>query len=242
MQSVAIAIEGLSFAYDKEYVLENISAKIYENEYIAIIGPNGGGKTTLLKLLLGLLEPTKGSIEIFGKPPQKARHLIGYLPQHINFNLDIPLLAREVILQGRLTLKKRRFNEEDILALQDIARSLHIEHLLEKKIGSLSGGERQRVLLARALVTNPKILLLDEPTAAVDIAAQKEIYALLKELALTKIVVSHDINILLEGVSRVFYINRKLFIHDNVKLEIEAKDGHFCEMELFEELRRGCHA
>ena len=242
MQSAVIVIKNLYFRYDKEYILENIDATIWEKEYIAIIGPNGGGKTTLLKLLLGLFEPTKGSIEIFGKSPKKARNLIGYLPQHINFNLDIPLLAREVILQGRVAPKKYRFNDQDLDAMQNIANRLHIEHLLDKKIGMLSGGERQRVLLARALVTDPKILLLDEPTAAVDIAAQKEIYALLQELPLTKIVVSHDINILLEGVSRVFYINRRLYIHDNVQLNIKAKDGHFCEMELFEELRRSCNA
>ena len=235
MQS-AIKIDHLYFRYDKEYVLEDISATIADREYIAIIGPNGGGKSTFVKLLLGLLTPTQGKIEIYGNAPDKSRETIGYLPQNIHFNLDIPLQAREVILQGRLSAKKRSFTKEDFETLHSIAQKLRIAHLLNKKIGQLSGGERQRVLLARALATKPKILILDEPTAAVDFTTQKEIYQLLQELDLTKIVVSHDINILLQGVDRVFYINRKLYIHEHIDIEIKPKEGHFCEMELFEQL------
>ncbi len=235
MQS-AIKIDHLYFRYDKEYVLEDISATITDKEYIAIIGPNGGGKSTFVKLLLGLLTPTKGKIEIYNTTPDKSRELIGYLPQNIHFNLDIPLQAREVILQGRLSAKKRGFSDKDFQILESLAQNLHIAHLLDKKIGELSGGERQRVLLARALATKPKILILDEPTAAVDFKTQKEIYQLLQELNLTKIVVSHDINILLQGVDRVFYINRKLYIHEHIDIDIKPKEGHFCEMELFEQL------
>ncbi len=239
---LAIEVKHLFFAYEKEYVLEDISATIKDREYIAIIGPNGGGKSTFVKLLLGLLTPTKGTITIYGTPPSKGRELIGYLPQNIHFNLDIPLQAREVILHGRLSAKKRTFDRDDLQMLEHIAQQLHITHLLNKKIGELSGGERQRVLLARALATKPKILILDEPTAAVDFKTQKEIYQLLQELDLTKIVVSHDVNILLQGVDRVFYINRKLYIHNNINLPITPQEGHFCEMEIFEKLgsENGC--
>ncbi|BCD59681.1 MULTISPECIES: metal ABC transporter ATP-binding protein [unclassified Nitratiruptor] len=237
----AIEIEHLWFRYQNEYVLEDITVSIEENEYIAIIGPNGGGKTTLVKLILGLLQPTKGSVHIFGQPPQKVSSLIGYLPQHINFNLDIPLLAKEVILQGRLQANRLRFDQKDYEALGNVTRKLGIEHIIEKKISQLSGGQRQRVLLARAIISDPKILILDEPTASVDLQSQKEIYHLLKNLNLTRIVVSHDINILLEGVQRVLYVNRKLYEHTNIPLNIDKKDGHFCEMELLEELYRSCN-
>ena len=242
MPSVAVDIRHLYFRYDQEYVLEDITAQIYDKEYIAIIGPNGGGKSTLLKLILGLLEPTKGEIYLYGKPPALNKKIIGYLPQNINFNLDIPLSAKSVILQGRLGPNKFYYDEKDYEALEKIADKLQIRHLLEKKISRLSGGQRQKALLARALITEPKILALDEPTASVDLGAQKEIYAILKELSVTRIVISHDINIILEGVDRVFYINRKLYIHDHIELKITPKDGHFCEMELFEELGRSCDA
>ncbi len=240
MPSPAIEVRDLYFAYDKEYVLENININIADREFIAIIGPNGGSKSTFLKLLLGLLEPTRGEVRIYGQPASKMRHLFGYLPQNINFNLDIPLLVREVILQGRLKSGKFRYSQEDRNKVQEIARRLGIEELLDRKIGDLSGGQRQRVLLARALVSDPKILILDEPTASVDIKAQKEIYRLLQDLDMTKIVVSHDINIIFEGVDRVLYINRTLIVHENIPLHIHRDDGHFCEMDLFEELSKGC--
>ena len=241
MQS-AVEVKHLFFAYDKEYVLEDISATIKDKEYIAIIGPNGGGKSTFVKLLLGLLTPTKGTIAIYGQSPSKSRELIGYLPQNIHFNLDIPLQAKEVILQGRLNAQKHNFNTTDWQKLYTISQQLHITHLLNKKIGELSGGERQRVLLARALITEPKILILDEPTAAVDFKTQKQIYQILQELKLTKIVVSHDVNILLQGVDRVFYINRKLYIHNHIDIPITPQEEHFCEMEIFEKLgsANGC--
>jgi len=235
---VAIQIKNLWFRYLKEYVLEGINATIFEREYIALIGPNGGGKTTLLKLILGLLKPTKGEVLIYNQPPSKQRKLLGYLPQHINFNLELPILAKEVILQGRLSSNKFHYTPQDYQALEEIGKRLNISSLFERKISNLSGGQRQKVLLARALIANPKILLLDEPTASIDREAQKEIYSLLKELPITKLVVSHDINLLFEGVTRVFYVNRHLYIHDNLDLKITPSAEHFCQMELFEELKR----
>lgn len=240
MPSPAIEVKQLYFAYSKEYVLQDINVTIDEGEFIAIIGPNGGGKSTFLKLLLGLLKPTKGEVYVYGQPAFQMRELFGYLPQNINFSLDIPLTASEVILQGRLAPNKYRYTKEDMQKLQQIAQRLNIKRLLDQKIGALSGGQRQRVLLARALISEPKILILDEPTASVDLEAQRAIYKLLQELQMTKIVVSHDINIIFEGVKRVFYINRSLIVHENIPLKIDRKDGHFCEMDLFEELFKGC--
>lgn len=234
---IAIDIENLFFKYDKENILEDINLKIYENEYVAIIGPNGGGKSTFLKLLLGLLTPTKGVIKIYNKPPTIFKTNIGYLPQRINFNLDLPITVKDIVLQGRLNKNRLFFNKNDYKKCDEVLERLNIKILKSKKVSNLSGGERQKVLLARALASEPKILILDEPTASIDIKGQKEIYAILKELNLTKIVVSHDIKILFEGVERVVYINRKLFIHENIGISIKPNEDHFCEVELFDYIR-----
>ncbi len=239
-KQTAIEVENLFFKYNKEYVLEDINLKIFENEYIAIIGPNGGGKTTFLKLLLGLLTPTKGSIKIYAKPPSRFKTSIGYLPQRVNFNLDMPISVKDIVLQGRLKNGKFFYEKEDYKKCDQILEKLDIKDLKHRKISELSGGQRQKILLSRALVSEPKILILDEPTASIDIKGQKEIYKILKELELTKIVVSHDIEILFEGVDRVAYINRKLFMHENPGIAIEPTEGHFCEMELFDYLRKNC--
>lgn len=235
-KQIAIEIKNLYFRYNQEYVLEDINIDIYENDYIAIIGPNGGGKTTFLKLILGLLKPTKGYIKIFGKNPQDIKEKIGYLPQQINFNLDLPINVKDIVLQGRLKKNKFFFSDEDYKKCDEVLNRLKIKELENKKISELSGGQRQKVLLARALVSDPKILLLDEPTASIDIKGQKEIYEILKNLKITKIVVSHDIKILFEGVDKVFYINRNIFVHQNPKLSIKPGE-HFCEMELFDYLK-----
>ncbi|MRI83422.1 MAG: ABC transporter [Nitratiruptor sp.] len=234
---IAVRVEGVTFLYDQEPILEGIDATIYEGEFIAIIGPNGGGKSTFLKLLLGLLEPTQGRIEIFGLPPAKAGGLIGYTPQHLHHNLEMPLRVIDVVLQGRLGPWKFGFTQEDYAIAHQALQRLGIPHLASQPIAQLSGGQRQRTLIARALATQPKLLVLDEPTAAIDIQGQRHIYQLLKELSITRIVVSHDIKILLEGVDRVFYINKELYIHRNVSVDLDPS-GHFCEMELLEELGR----
>ncbi|WP_281951427.1 metal ABC transporter ATP-binding protein [Nitrosophilus kaiyonis] len=236
-EQIAIEVKNLYFKYYKDYVLEDINLKIKKNEYIAIIGPNGGGKSTFLKLIVGLLKPNKGEIKIFGKNVQDMKEYIGYLPQQINFNLDLPIKVKDIVLQGRLKKNKLFYNKEDFKKCDEILKKLNIENLENKKISELSGGQRQKVLLSRALVSEPKILILDEPTASIDIKGQKEIYEILKNLKLTKIVVSHDIKILFEGVDKVFYINRNLFVHENPKLSIHPKEEHFCEMELFDYLK-----
>jgi zinc transport system ATP-binding protein len=234
--SEAIRIENLTFVYEREAVLQNICATINEGEFIAVIGPNGGGKTTFLKLLLGLLEPTAGRILIYGRSPREASHLIGYTPQIVHHRLDIPLRVREVVLQGRLGPRKFFYTKEDHAVADEAMERLGIAHLAHKRIGDLSGGERQRALIARALACQPKILVMDEPTAALDPAGQKMVYELLRSLDLTRIVVSHDIKILLEGVDRVFYINRELYVHENIDIDLKPT-GHFCELDLFEQVR-----
>jgi len=232
-----IEVKDLSFAYDDVTVLQDINLDIYEGDYIAIIGPNGGGKTTLIKLLLGLRTPQCGSIKIDNKEPKKARELIGYLPQYINFNMDMPISVEEIVLQGRLKKGKLFYTKEDKQIAKEQMQIMDIYNLKDRKIKELSGGQRQRVLLARALSKKPSIIILDEPTASIDLKGQKEIYKLLKELPQTKIVVSHDINILFEGVNKVAHIQKRLHMHEGITDSIKRDDGHFCEMELLELIR-----
>ncbi len=230
-------IKNLSFTYGDHTILENISIEIFDQDFIAIIGPNGGGKTTLLKLMLGFIDPSLGSIEIFNTSPKKARDKIGYLPQHINFNMDMPINVFDIVLQGRLTKSKLFYSKRDReIALEKLAL-MGIKHLKDRKVKNLSGGQRQRVLFARALTKEPKILILDEPTASIDPQGQKEIYEILKELPLTKIVVSHDINILFEGVNKVAHINKTLHLHDGIDTDIHLQGEHFCAMEILEYIK-----
>ncbi len=233
-----IKIESVNFKYGNSLVLEDINLEIDRGEYVAIIGPNGGGKTTFVKLLLGILSPSSGTIKIFEKSTKEARDKIGYLPQHINFNMDMPIRVLDIVLQGRLSPHKLFYSKEDYIIANQQLETMHLSHLKERKIKDLSGGQRQRVLLARALTKEPEILILDEPTASIDLEGQKEIYKLLDELPLTKLIISHDINILFENITKVAHINKKLFLHTDIKHNILREDGHFCEMELLETLRR----
>ena len=214
----AISIENLSFAYEKELVLDNINLQVEELDFLAIIGPNGGGKSTLLKLILGVEKFKQGSIQIFDVESSKNLSLMGYVPQNTNVNIDFPIKVMEVVLMGHFSNKRPIFGyakEEKACALGAL-KQVGMEEYAESKIGSLSGGQRQRVMIARALCSHTKILILDEPTSSIDIKGQKEIYELLKELNsyITIVVVSHDISVILEYANRVAHINKKLSFHD----------------------------
>jgi len=219
-----ITIKNLTFKYNNEIILDNINLKIHKNDYLALIGPNGGGKTTLIKLILGLLKPTDGEIIL---NTQK----IGYVPQYTNFSLDIPIRVIDVVLQGRLNKFKFFYNNQDKKTALEKLKLVNMEKFAYKKISNLSGGQRQRVLIARALVSEPEILILDEPTSAIDIKGQKEIYKILKNLQMTKLIISHDINILLEGVNKVAFVSKTLVLHNTPDLHFQAADGHFCEID-----------
>ncbi len=233
-----IKIENVNFEYGNNLVLEDINLDIDSGEYVAIIGPNGGGKTTFVKLLLGLLKPSSGTIKILEKSPKEARKKIGYLPQYINFNMDMPISVLDIVLQGRLSPNKLFYSKKDHIIANEQLEVMNISHLAQRKIKDLSGGQRQRVLLARALCREPELLILDEPTASIDLEGQKEIYKLLDQLSLTRLIISHDINILFENITKVAHINKKLFLHEDIKHNILREDGHFCEMELLETLRK----
>ena len=245
-----LEIKNLSFAYEKQKVLEDINLEINPKDFLAIIGPNGGGKSTLLKLILGINKIQSGIIKVEGKDSTKSLNIIGYVPQNTNINTDFPIKAIEVVLMGH-TDKKRFFfgySEEETKKAKNALKKVGMSEFANKKIGSLSGGQRQRVMIARALFADPKILLFDEPTSSIDVKGQKDIYNLLKELNknLTVVVVSHDISIILEYASKVAYINKTLVLHDldTSNKQFNTKDTHFCEVELLNMLgntsKKGC--
>jgi zinc transport system ATP-binding protein len=232
-----INISNLFYKYNKTDVLEDINLSIKDDDFLAIIGPNGGGKSTLLKLILGLLTPQTGKID------KKIKNsLIGYVPQNTNLNIDFPITALEIVLMGHTSSKRKLFgySKEDIACAMDSLKKVSMAEFANSKIGDLSGGQRQRVFIARALCSNPKIMLLDEPTASIDVKGQREIYELLKELnkSICIVVVSHDISVLLNYAKNVAHINKNLVYHtlENMQKNINTQDDHLCEVELLSAL------
>ncbi len=218
MSNVVIDIDNVSFNYGPVPVLENISLKINEDEFIGIIGPNASGKSTLLKLILGLIKPDNGTIEKYNQTCQHQRNHIGYVPQHINFSRDFPVTVEEVVLMGHVTSTSLffKFSKNEITSAKQAMQALEIDNIAKRQIGSLSGGQLQRVLIARALVCQPNILILDEPTSNIDMRVEEDIFALLKNYSehMTIIVVSHDIAFISGYVDRVACLNRTLVCHD----------------------------
>jgi zinc transport system ATP-binding protein len=206
-----VRISDLSFSYDERPFLEKINLTVYSDDFLGIIGPNGGGKTTLLKLILGLLKPDSGSIKVFGKPPREGRARIGYLSQFVDIDFDFPITTRETVLLGRLEGRLRtRFTREDRAAAERALRQMKIWDLRDRKLNELSGGEKQRVFIARALAIRPGLLLLDEPMSNIDIHVQEAFYEILKELheSIAIVVVDHNLDMLSRYVKEVACINK----------------------------------
>jgi len=210
-------IENLNFSYGPITVLEQACLTIEDREFICIVGPNGGGKTTLLKLVLGLLEPQNGIVSVFGNTPTLGRKWIGYLPQHANLDPKFPVTALDVVLMGRLgkTRNIGFYTKTDHAAAREMLARVGLENFQNRSLATLSGGQRQRVLIARALVSEPKLLLLDEPTSSLDDYVERELYDLLQELnkELTVVVVTHDIGFVSSYVEKVVCVNRQVHVH-----------------------------
>jgi zinc transport system ATP-binding protein len=209
---MTIEVSHLSFSRQKSAILEDVTLSVKSGEFIGIFGPNGGGKTTFLKLLLGLLKPAKGSVKLFGKPPETMRARVGYVPQLKQFDPQFPICALDVVLMGLLSKKKEAQDKEKALA---ILERFQLTDKAQAPFGTLSGGQAQRVLIARALVGNPEILLLDEPTVSIDKEAEELIYEILSELrtAITILMVTHDLQPLLEKADRLVCIQKTLSIY-----------------------------
>jgi len=218
-----VNLENISVQYNGIPVLENISFAIEENDFLGIIGPNGGGKTTLLKLILGLVHPSRGTITVFGKPPAHSRSRIGYVPQHNLFDREFPISVWDVVLMGRFGKVGlfRPYGRGDKLRAEDALRQVGMWEHRNRQMGKLSGGEQQRVFIARALVSEPEILLLDEPTASVDTAHQTEFYELLANLRskMAVVLVSHDISAVSVYVDKIACLNRQLYHHGSPEIE-----------------------
>jgi zinc transport system ATP-binding protein len=210
MDNPILRFENVDFAYQSTSVLENVTFSVAAGESIGLIGPNGGGKTTLLKLILGFLKPTSGTITLF----EHGVNGIGYVPQALRFDRQFPISVYELVLSGRLSrLPWYGFyckNDHD--ATKEIIERVGLTPFTNNAFGTLSGGQAQRALIARALVSQPKLLLLDEPTASVDIRAEAQIYQLLTELCknLTMIMVTHDLNAVINQVQRVLCVQHSV--------------------------------
>ena len=216
-EKVAIRFDGVTFSYGALPVLEDINFAIAEGEFAAIIGPNGGGKTTMLELMLGLREARTGFVTIFGRKPVAARSRIGYMPQHPRLDPQFPVTVGDVVLLARLSggWKFGGYRRADREAAASALDSVGLIDLRNRPFSDLSGGQRQRVLIARALASEPKLLLLDEPSANLDPLIQNELYELLHRLnkSLTVVVVSHDVGFVSKYVGKVVCVNRKAVLH-----------------------------
>ena len=217
-----IELKNISSSYDHTFILEHISFSVNTGDYVGIIGPNGGGKTTLIKIILGILQPTSGEIFLFEKEVSKMknREYIGYVPQKITQgDFAFPATVNEIMLSG-LTSKLgvfHSFHKHDYDAVKNALSLVGMNNFENRQIRELSGGERQRIFIARALVGKPKILILDEPTIGVDTPNQKSFYNLLEELnknfKITILLISHDIEVITKKVKTVLCLNKKLVCH-----------------------------
>jgi len=217
MRNTLVSFQNVTFSYDGAAVLEEVNFTIQERTFISIVGPNAGGKTTLLKLMLGLLKPSRGTIEVFGQPPEKARPRIGYMPQYVQFDPNFPVTVLDVVLMGRLGNGARfgPYGKADRAIAIDALHKLEMDKVRNRPFMALSGGQRQRVLIARALTAEPELLLLDEPTANVDMAVETELFELLHAMSetITIVVVSHDLGFVSQYVQSVVCVNRRVMVH-----------------------------
>jgi zinc transport system ATP-binding protein len=224
----AVEISDLTFRYGELMVLDSIDLKVSEKEFIGVVGPNAGGKSTLLKIVLGLLQPTGGSVSVLGTSPVRARKKLGYVPQHPTFPRDFPITVGQAVLMGRLGVTKpfAGYAADDIVIADKAMTETEIKRLASRRLNTLSGGQLQRVMLARALVSQPELLLLDEPTSNIDTRLESEIFDLLRDLnkRMAIVVVSHDIGFISGYVERVACLNRTLVCHDT-----ESMDGRMLQ-------------
>lgn len=232
-----IEADNVSFYFGEVPALTNLSFSVQAGDYVGVIGPNGGGKTTLIKLLLGLLQPSEGSITVLGRSitALSERHLIGYVPQRITHSaVEFPATVQEIVESGRTPQLGiwHRFRSHDRKAVQEAMAHAEILHLKDRRLAQLSGGERQRVFIARALAAKPRILILDEPTVGVDVTTQEKFFAFLKELntkhGITIIFVTHDIDVIAQEATTVLCLNHGLVCY--------GAPGDFIKKEYMERL------
>jgi len=218
----AIEVRGVGFAYDDEPILRSVSFDVHEREFVSVLGPNGSGKSTLLKLILGLLKPGKGEIRIYGQRPDKARRMVGYMPQHAHLDPHFPATVTDVVLMGRIDSSKFLgfYSRADKAAAIEALEKVDLAGCRNRPFSDLSGGQRQRALIARALAGDPRILIMDEPTAGLDSNAEAHLYELLRELNKEKTImlVSHDVGVVSKLVDSVVCVQCDAGIHPTSEL------------------------
>ena len=218
----AVILRDVSFSYNRNLVLDNICLSVEQGDFATIVGPNGGGKTTLLKLFLGLLKPDKGSVEILGQSPEKSRLKVGYMPQYSNLDMQFPVNVMDVVLMGRLGNSFwGRYSKKDRIEAEKALEEVNLKDYRTNHFSQLSGGQKQRVLIARALCSDPELLLLDEPTSNVDKESEQALFTLLKKLnkRMTILLVSHDLGFTSQVVKSVICVNRKVNIHPTTTMD-----------------------
>ncbi len=223
MSSEAVLeLNDVSVSFRGRSVLEHVSWRLDAGDFVGVIGPNGAGKSTLLKVVLGLLKPDTGVVKVFGKNPAEVRGRVGYVPQFARLDFEFPICALDVVLMGRLAVRRlfRRYSDHDRTIALEALRRVEMEQFRSRQIGRLSGGELQRVLIARALAAEPKLLLLDEPTASLDSHIGRELYQVLAELSpeVTIVLVSHDIGVISSHVKTIACLNRRMHYHHSKEI------------------------
>ncbi|NCN65484.1 MAG: ABC transporter ATP-binding protein [Candidatus Altiarchaeum hamiconexum] len=233
-----VELKNVSLSLDNQIILEDINFTLKEKDYLTIMGSNGGGKTTILKIILGLIRPNNGCVSVFGTNPCQSTYagkFIGYLPQHIKSDLKFPINVFDVVLIGRYNGLFKRYSEEDKQKVIEALEIVGMENFKDRQIGKLSGGQMQRVFLARALVRNPKLLLLDEPTASADPEMQQSFYKLIKVLneKMAIVIVTHDVSAVLQYGKSVACVNRKLYYHGEKEGALgKLQDAYKCPIDL----------
>jgi len=227
-----VKLKNISAGYEGNIILDNISLDINEGDFIGVIGPNGGGKTTLLKIILGLMKPFSGNIRY----TSSNSNLFGYLPQYQGIDKHFPISVKEVVLSGLMSKKKlwQKYNKEDKQKVLDLLSEYKMYEYRNTPIGNISGGQAQKVFLCRAIISSPKILILDEPTTYVDSNFEKELYETLKNLnkEMSIIMVSHDIGTICSHVKTIACVNRKLNYHNSNLITPEELSSYNCPIEI----------
>ncbi len=231
-----VELHGITAGYNDEVILKRVNLTIREQDFIGVIGPNGGGKTTLVKVILGLIKPMSGKVIIHQKSDKASRRAIGYLPQVSRTDQKFPISVLDVVLSGLADSGRlfHRFSRQDISKTMDLLGQMGIESLAKKNIGDLSGGQMQRVFLCRAIISDPRLLILDEPNTFVDNKFESDLYEILRELnnRMAIMIVSHDVGTITFYVKTIACVNRELHYHESAEISEEQLAAYNCPIQI----------